>query len=83
MSNLQSMTPANTLDLLGRTCPYPIVLTKKEMEKLPSGSLLKLLSDSEVTVHETIPRYCEKNGYEFETARLEDEGYWEIFILKK
>jgi tRNA 2-thiouridine synthesizing protein A len=53
------------------------------MEKLPGGSLLKLLCDSEVTVHETIPRYCEKNAYEFETVRLEDEGYWEIFILKK
>lgn len=82
MSGLKSRIPAHTLDLLGRSCPYPIVLTKKEMEKLPSGAVLKILCDSDTTVDETIPRYCEKNRHEFETVRLEDEGYWEVYILK-
>lgn len=82
MTDLKSRTPAETLDLLGRACPYPIVLTKKEMEKLPAGAILKILCDSSTTVEDSIPRYCEKHGYHFEVVRLEDEGIWEIYIQK-
>lgn len=82
MVDLKSKTPAETLDLLGRACPYPIVLTKKEMEKLPSGALLKILCDSPTMIEDTIPRYCEKHGYQFEIVRIEDNGYWELYILK-
>ncbi len=82
MTDLKTRPPAEILDLLGRSCPYPIVLTKKEMEKLPGGSVLKILCDSDVTVEETIPRYCEKHNYQYEIVRLEDEEYWELYILK-
>ncbi len=34
MGELSSKTPNQTLDVLGRVCPYPLVLTKKAMEKL-------------------------------------------------
>ena len=82
MTDLKSKTPAETLDVLGRACPYPIVLIKKEMEKLLSGAILKILCDSPITVEEVIPRYCEKHGYQFEVVRLEDKGYWELYIQK-
>jgi tRNA 2-thiouridine synthesizing protein A len=82
MTELSSKTPTETLDVLGRTCPYPIVLIKKEMEKLASGALLKILCDSSTTVEEVIPRYCEKHGYRFEVVKIEDEGYWEFYIEK-
>ena len=32
----------DTLDVLGRVCPYPLVLTKKKMEKMTSGQILKV-----------------------------------------
>jgi tRNA 2-thiouridine synthesizing protein A len=83
MADLKSMTPVETLDVLGRVCPYPIVLIKKEMEKLPTGAILKVLSDSESTAEEAVPRYCEKHGYPFESVKLQDEGQWEIYIQKK
>jgi tRNA 2-thiouridine synthesizing protein A len=82
MTNLKSLTPTETLDVLGRVCPYPIVLTKKLMEKLPSGAIVKILCDSPVTVEDSIPRYCKKHGYKFESVKLEDKGYWEIYIQK-
>ena len=82
MADLKSMIPTETLDVLGRACPYPIVLTKKLMEKLPSGALLKILCDSPVTVEDAIPRYCEKHGYKFESVKLEDKGFWELYIQK-
>lgn len=83
MSDLNSKLPAETLDVLGRACPYPIVLIKKEMEKLPIGATLKILCDSQITVEEVIPHYCEKKGYAYKSVRLEDEGHWEVYIEKK
>jgi tRNA 2-thiouridine synthesizing protein A len=82
MFDIRSATPAVTLDVLGRSCPYPIVLIKKEMEKLPGGSVIKILCDSQSTAEEAIPRYCEKHAYLFESAKLDDAGYWECYIQK-
>jgi tRNA 2-thiouridine synthesizing protein A len=81
MSELQSITPAETLDVQGRSCPYPIVLIKKVMENLPRGAVLKVLCDSADTAEDSIPRYCEKRGYDFETVKIEN-GFWELFIQK-
>ena len=82
VTDLRSGTPAETLDVLGRSCPYPIVLIKKEMEKLASGAILKILCDSATTAEEVIPRYCEKRGYQFECVRVDENGYWEFYIRK-
>jgi len=82
MSDIKSATPAVTLDVLGRSCPYPIVLIKKEMEKLPAGSILKILCDSQSTAEEAIPRYCEKHAYLFDAVMFDDAGYWEFYIQK-
>ncbi|MBI5195144.1 MAG: sulfurtransferase TusA family protein [Nitrospirae bacterium] len=82
MADLKSMTPTETLDVLGRVCPYPLVLTKKTLEKAAAGTILKVLCDAPASAEDTIPKYCEKHGYEFELIKLEDKGYWEIFIKK-
>jgi tRNA 2-thiouridine synthesizing protein A len=82
MPDLKSQTPAVTLDVLGRSCPYPIVLIKKEMAKLPTGAILKVLCDSASTIEEVIPRYCEKHEYPFESVKIDDKGYWEFYIRK-
>jgi len=80
MADLKSMQPTEILDLVGKDCPYPIILTKKTMEKLPTGAMLKILCDSPTAVEESIPRYCKKHGYKFECVKIED--YWELYILK-
>jgi tRNA 2-thiouridine synthesizing protein A len=82
MSDIKSVTPAAILDVLGRPCPYPIVLIKKEMEKLPAGSVVKILCDSASTAEEAIPRYCEKHAYQFDSVKFDDAGYWEFYIQK-
>jgi len=83
MSDLKSMEPTDTLDVLGRVCPYPLVLTKKKLEKMNSGDLLKILCDAPASAEDSIPRYAEKQGYPIEVVKLEDKGYWEIYIQKK
>ena len=83
MPDLKSQTPTETLDVLGRVCPYPLVLTKKQLEKMASGAILKVLCDAPASAEDSLPRYAEKQGYTFESVKLEDKGYWELFIQKK
>lgn len=82
MADLKSQQPSQVLDVLGRVCPYPLVLTKKTMEKAPAGTLLKVLCDAPASAEDTIPKYCEKQGFELESVKVEDKGYWELFIKK-
>lgn len=81
--SLKNETPNETLDTLGRVCPYPLLLTKKALEKLGSGQVLKVLCDAPASAEDSIPRYAEKQGYDFEAVKLEDKGYWELYIKKK
>jgi tRNA 2-thiouridine synthesizing protein A len=82
MGELSSLAPTQTLDVLGRVCPYPLVLTKKALEKMSGGSLLKVLCDAPASAEDSIPRYAEKQGFKFEAVKLEDKGYWELYIQK-
>jgi tRNA 2-thiouridine synthesizing protein A len=82
MADLKSQTPTQTLDVLGRVCPYPLVLTKKTMDKAPGGTLLKVLCDAPASAEDTIPKYAEKQGFEFESVKVEDKGYWELWLKK-
>lgn len=83
MADLKASTPAEVLDVLGRVCPYPLVLTKKQIEKMAPGQVLKIVCDAPASAEDSIPRFAEKQGYPIEVVKLEDKGYWEIFIQKK
>ncbi|MBA4348842.1 MAG: hypothetical protein C0415_02495 [Thermodesulfovibrio sp.] len=80
MADLKSQTPAEVLDVLGRVCPYPLVLTKKAMEKLSSGGILKILTDAPASAEDSLPRFAEKQGYPIEVVKLADK--WEIYLQK-
>ncbi len=80
---LKDEAPKETLDTLGRVCPYPLLLTKKALEKLASGQMLKVLCDAPASAEDSIPRYAEKQGYTFESVKFEDKSMWELYIKKK
>ena len=80
--SIKTATPDQTLDTLGRVCPYPLLLTKKAVEKLASGQTLKVLCDAPASAEDSIPRFCEKNSLTFEAVKLEDKGMWELYIKK-
>lgn len=83
MGDLSAMTPNDTLDVLGRVCPYPLVLTKKAVEKLASGQVLKILCDAPASAEDSLPRWAEKQGFKFEAVKDPSKDMWEIFIQKK
>jgi len=78
--SIKDEAPAQTLDTLGRVCPYPLLLTKKAMEKLGNGQVLKVLCDAPASAEDSIPRYAEKSGFGFEAVKLSDK--WELFLKK-
>ncbi|GAB4488829.1 MAG: hypothetical protein OHK006_19810 [Thermodesulfovibrionales bacterium] len=80
MADLKSQAPAQTLDVLGRVCPYPLVLTKKALEKLSSGQILKILCDAPASAEDSLPRFAEDKGFPCEVVKLADS--WEIYIQK-
>jgi len=82
MGELSGKTPTKTLDVLGRVCPYPLVLSKKAVEKMNSGELLKVLCDAPASAEDSIPRWAEKQGYKFESVKNEGAGTWELYIEK-
>ena len=81
MSELKNASPAQVLDVLGRVCPYPLVLTKKAMEKLNSGDVLKVLCDAPASAEDSLPKFCEKQNFTLEVEKVGDAS-WEIFIQK-
>jgi tRNA 2-thiouridine synthesizing protein A len=83
MGELSSKQPKEVLDTLGRVCPYPLVLTKKAVEKLASGDVLKIMCDAPASAEDTIPRWAAKQGFGFESVKQENQGYWELYIQKK
>lgn len=82
MGELSSVAPDETLDVLGRVCPYPLVLTKKRIEKLQSGQIIKVLCDAPASAEDTIPRWAEKQGFAFESVNVQDKDHWELYIKK-
>lgn len=81
MGELSGKEPAKTLDVLGRVCPYPLVLTKKAVEKMGSGEVLKVLCDAPASAEDSIPNWASKNGHKFESVKQGEES-WELFIEK-
>ena len=80
MADLKAQTPTEVLDVLGRVCPYPLVLTKKALEKLPSGGILKILCDAPASAEDSLPRFAEGKGYPIEVVKLAES--WELYIQK-
>ncbi|MFQ5815230.1 MAG: sulfurtransferase TusA family protein [Candidatus Hydrothermarchaeaceae archaeon] len=79
---LREKKPTREVNLMGEVCPYPMILLKKEVAGLKPGEMLKALIDSRPTVTDTIPRFCEKNGYDLEVVKVAEER-WEVYLLRR
>ena len=79
---LREQTPDEVLDTLGRVCPYPLVLTKKKLQNMESGKMLKVLCDAPASATDSIPKYCEKKKLECDLLKVEGQEQWDIYIKK-
>ena len=73
----------HTLDILGKTCPFCLLIVKKHLAKanMTSTDVLRVICDHPPAAIETIPYALKKMGYTIETKTLEP-GVWELKITK-
>jgi TusA-related sulfurtransferase len=65
------------IDARGRSCPEPVLMTKKGIEKNPDG--IKVIVDNTTAV-ENIKRFAQNNGYK---VQIEDRSQEYIITLSR
>jgi len=69
-----------TLDTVGKMCPMPVLMTKKELRKMSSGQILEVISSDKGSVKD-IPAMLRKTGEEL--LETKEDGANFIFVIKK
>jgi tRNA 2-thiouridine synthesizing protein A len=68
------------LDVRGKICPIPLLLTKRKLESMRDGEILEVLGDYPQT-RENIQKLAQRTGNE--TVKVdESEGEFRILIRK-
>ena len=69
-----------TLNALGKKCPMPVLMTKKELKKMSSGQVIELIVDDKGALKD-VPALLHKTGDELlETNQNNGQV---IFLIKK
>lgn len=69
-----------TLNAIGKKCPMPVLMTRKELKKLNSGQVLELIVDDKGALKD-VPALLHKTGDELMETR--EEGEKVTFMIKK
>ena len=69
-----------TLDALGKKCPMPVLMAKKELKKMSTGQVLELIVDDKGALKD-VPALLSKTGDSLLTTK--EEGPKVIFEIKK
>lgn len=65
------------IDARGRSCPEPVLLTKKAIEKYPEGVIVVV---DNVVARDNVNRFARNSGYKVE---VEDRGQEYILTLSR
>ncbi len=79
------LTATESLDVRGKTCPYPILDTGGSLRKMDSGEVLEVLVDYMPSVRDGLPKFLTKYECKYEKAEIKSPGvesYWR-FVIKK
>jgi tRNA 2-thiouridine synthesizing protein A len=69
-----------TLDCLGKKCPMPVLMTKKELNKMSHGQVLELIVDDKGALKD-VPALLGKTGDQLLDTK--EEGQKITFTIKK
>lgn len=78
---VEDITPDETLDCRGLSCPMPLLRTKKAIGKLKSGQILEILGTDPGTKND-LPPFAKKGGHEY-LGEKEDEGFTRFYLKVK
>ncbi len=69
------------LDVRGLVCPLPLIKTKKAMEQINSGEVLKIIATDPNTVND-IPAWVKNSGHRL--IKLDqEEGQFKFYVKKE
>jgi tRNA 2-thiouridine synthesizing protein A len=68
------------LDVRGEACPYPLIRTKQQVDKLQKGQVLKVLANDPVAP-QNIDSWAKKSGNELLEVEV-IKGNYNIFVRK-
>ncbi len=68
------------LDVRGECCPYPLVRTKKQVDALEPGEILKVIADDPVAP-QNIDQWSRKSGNKLLAVEQQD-GEYLIYVEK-
>ena len=71
----------HSLDVTGEICPYPLIMTRKEMGKLQKGDQLVVAVDYSKSA-EDIRRWAKEEGHAVLAVREMGGSQWEIVLEK-
>ncbi len=77
---MAEIIPDETLDVRGECCPYPLILTKKKVEQLKSGEILKVIADDPVAP-QNIDSWAKKSGNKL-LAVMHEGNIFCIFVQR-
>jgi len=69
------------LDLRGTICPYPVLYTKRALEKLKTGEVLSVIIDNPPSL-ETVPASVKASGHDVLEVREVEPAVWAIKIRR-
>jgi tRNA 2-thiouridine synthesizing protein A len=75
-----SVTPDQTLDCSGLACPMPILKTKKAVDGLQIGQVLKMIATDPGSVSD-MDAWTKKTGHELVASEQSGGSY--IFYIRK
>lgn len=74
----ENITPDETLDCRGLSCPMPILKTKKAIAKMKSGQILEIQS-TDAGSRNDMPAFANRSGYEY-LGEKEGEGFTRFYL---
>ena len=78
---VENITPDETLDCIGLSCPMPLLKTKKAIKGLKSGQIIEIISSDPGTKND-LPGFARKAGHEYLGEKAE-EGSTKFYIKVK
>lgn len=78
---MSDVTPDQTLDCRGLSCPMPTLKTKKAIAGLKSGDILEIMGTDPGTKND-MQKFVEKGGHAFLGMTDDPQGFTRYYIKK-
>jgi tRNA 2-thiouridine synthesizing protein A len=76
-----SDNPETILDVTGLLCPLPVLRTRKTLQGLASGSMLKVVATDPMSMVD-MPHFCNQQGHSLLSHKA-DKGTFEFRIKRR